>query len=105
MLPQTIWHGVPMVGLPGMMDQPWNVRKADYWGFGIALPSVYAAREDEVYAALMRVLSEPQFAEAARLAQARLRAGKKPGVARAIGPYIYTYVSVPSIQLHCAGQM
>lgn len=82
---QTLWHAVPIVGIPGMMDQPWNCRKADYWGFGISLPSIYTVKEVQLKTALSRVLSEPSFKQGALQAQARLRSGKSPGVVRAVG--------------------
>eukprot|EP00884_Botryococcus_braunii_P021538 jgi/Botrbrau1/8068/Bobra.13_2s0034.1 len=81
---ETIWHGVPLVGIPGMMDQPWNCRKADFWGFGVSVASIYTVTTDQLRSAINHVLAEPSFKEQALLAQARLRAAKRPGVMRAI---------------------
>ena len=80
-----MWHGVPVVGLPGGADQPDNALKLAHRGAGIALPFMWNVKEQQVYHALMRVLSEPSFKEKAQEVSLRLRSHKRTGLQRAAG--------------------
>jgi UDP:flavonoid glycosyltransferase YjiC (YdhE family) len=82
---QTMWHGVPIVCLPGFGDQPDNAARAAAQGAGIALPIVWKVKEEKVYAALMRLLTEPSFKIAARKVSKRMSSQKRRGVERTAG--------------------
>eukprot|EP00884_Botryococcus_braunii_P007820 jgi/Botrbrau1/17039/Bobra.49_2s0095.1 len=67
------YHGVPLVAIPLGADQ-WDMSsKAQYAGFALGLPKGRDTPPDEIAAALERVLTEPQYREAARKVSIRLR--------------------------------
>jgi len=57
--------GVPMVVTPMFADQPFNAERVAATGAGLALPT-RGATPDDIRRALVRVIEEPSFREAAR---------------------------------------
>ncbi|CAL8466391.1 g5927 [Coccomyxa elongata] len=70
---EAAYHGIPVVGLPVFGDQPDNVMKAVYRGFGLMIPPG-TITTDSLLAATLRVMAEPSFREAARKVSQRMRA-------------------------------
>jgi UDP:flavonoid glycosyltransferase YjiC (YdhE family) len=63
-LTKALRHGVPLVCLPVVADQPDNAARIAAHGAGLRLPP--DAASGDIRAALARVLEEPHFREAAR---------------------------------------
>jgi hypothetical protein len=80
-----MWHGVPILCMPGFGDQPDMAARPAHHGAGLALPYIWKAKEEEVYAALLRLITEPSFKENAQKLSRRLRAAKQIGPAAAAG--------------------
>jgi len=87
---ESLSAGVPVVVCPGFGDQPVNAEKAAELGVGLQVPrpfpdageaSAVAAYRAEVRQALLRVATEPSFAERSGYFAKALRAG---GVPRAV---------------------
>ncbi|KAK9902751.1 hypothetical protein WJX75_004835 [Coccomyxa subellipsoidea] len=70
---EAAYHGIPVVGLPVFGDQPDNVMKAVYRGFGLMIPPG-TITTDALLAATLQVMAEPSFREAARKVSLRMRA-------------------------------
>jgi UDP:flavonoid glycosyltransferase YjiC (YdhE family) len=63
-LMKALAHGVPLVCIPLVGDQPENAARLVAHGAGIRLGR--AATPDQIRAAIQRVLAQPAFAESAR---------------------------------------
>ncbi len=84
MIAQAAYHGIPVVGLPVFGDQPDNVMKAVYRGFGLMIPPG-TITADSLLAAALRVMAEPSFREAARKVSLRMRAHRLTPAQKAAG--------------------
>ena len=82
---QALWHGVPIVCLPGFGDQPDNAARVASQGAGLALPFIWKVREKQLHEALTRLLTEPSFRHAAGAVGKRLRAQKRTGAQQSVG--------------------
>ncbi len=91
-----MWHGVPIVTLPWGVDQPDMAARVAHQGAGIALPYVWFVKEEQLYQAMMRVLTEPSFKEKAKELSVRLRSHKRTGLQRAAGMHESTGQGVRS---------
>jgi UDP:flavonoid glycosyltransferase YjiC (YdhE family) len=60
---KALRHGVPLVCMPILADQPDNAARIVAWGAGLRLPR--EAPAEAIRAALTRVVDEPRFREAA----------------------------------------
>ena len=69
---ETLAAGKPMVAIPLMYDQPANARHLERLGAGEVLP-VMRLTEQRIRAAVLQVLDEPRYQEAALQAQSKLR--------------------------------
>ncbi|CAK0783984.1 hypothetical protein CVIRNUC_007187 [Coccomyxa viridis] len=70
---EAAFHGVPIVGLPVFGDQPDNVMKAVFRGFGLMIsPGTITA--DGLRDRVLRILGEASFREAAQKVSVRMRA-------------------------------
>ncbi len=83
-----MWYGVPVVGVPAIGDQPDNADRMEGLGSGIALPPLSDVQEDQLYDAVMEVVSKPSYREKAGLLSARLRSHKRSGLQRAGGAFL-----------------
>eukprot|EP00884_Botryococcus_braunii_P019292 jgi/Botrbrau1/6046/Bobra.0042s0029.1 len=80
---EALWHGVPIVGSPGLGDQPDNADRVAGLGAGVALPLLLDLKEEELYRGVMQLLSDPSYHENARRVSIRLRSHARSGVQRA----------------------
>jgi hypothetical protein len=99
-----MWHGVPILCMPGFGDQPDMAARPAHHGAGLALPYIWKAKEEEVYAALMRLITEPSFKESAQKLSRRLRAAKQIGPAAAAGGFLdepWANLSLLSKYMYC----
>eukprot|EP00884_Botryococcus_braunii_P010528 jgi/Botrbrau1/19477/Bobra.0338s0094.1 len=72
---EAAYHGVPIVGIPMVADQPDNIVKAVTKGFGIMFRrSKEGIDGDKLHAALVHVISDQQFKAAAQTISVRMRA-------------------------------
>ena len=85
-----------MVGLPVFGDQPDNVMKAVYRGFGLMIPPG-TITTDSLLAATLRVMAEPSFREAARKVSQRMRAHRLTPAQKAAGEWRDTVYSTIKI--------
>ncbi|KFM23425.1 UDP-glucuronosyltransferase 2B13 [Auxenochlorella protothecoides] len=77
---QSLYHGVPMLILPFAGDQLDNARRVEALGAGVKLGRAgFVKRQAELHAALMRVLTEDGFKQAAVRVSRELRGGPTPG--------------------------
>lgn len=81
---QAAYHGIPIVGIPVFGDQPDNVMKAVYRGFGLMI-SPGTITEHSLVAAVGRVISKPSFREAAMKVSRRMRAHRVSPAEKAAG--------------------
>ena len=56
---EAVYHGVPLLGLPMMNDQPNNLAKIQREGMGLALfwPEI---NEDSLYESINKIISDPR---------------------------------------------
>jgi glucuronosyltransferase len=56
---EAVYHGVPLLGLPMMNDQPNNLAKIEREGMGLALfwPDL---SEDVLYESINKIISDPR---------------------------------------------
>ncbi len=80
-----MWHGVPIVGHPGIGDQPDNAWKAAQHGAGIALPNIFDVKEAQQFDAVTRILREPSFKQDVEKVSRRLGSRKRLGSEEAVG--------------------
>eukprot|EP00884_Botryococcus_braunii_P020327 jgi/Botrbrau1/6979/Bobra.0165s0015.1 len=80
---ESAWYGKPIVGVPGMGDQPSNAEKVQNLGWGLAGTSAFEFDENVFHDALHRVLTEPHFAKKAALLSRQMRARKQTPVQEA----------------------
>ncbi len=73
-------YGVPMLCLPPMADQPFNARKVEALGLGIALDP--AASVEEIRASISRLLADQPLRDRALAFSAEVAA--EPGVVKAV---------------------
>jgi Glycosyl transferases, related to UDP-glucuronosyltransferase len=71
---RTLAHGTPLLLLPLGRDQQFNARRVVELGAGICLP--VAASPLEIAAALLELLAQPRFREAATDAAAKIAADR-----------------------------
>ncbi|ALC45679.1 Ugt86De, partial [Drosophila busckii] len=69
---ESIHHGKPLLGLPFFYDQFLNVERAKRAGFGLGLEHATMTAE-QFKSSIVRLLSEPQFADTAAAMSARYR--------------------------------
>jgi MGT family glycosyltransferase len=69
---ETLAAGKPMVAIPLMYDQPANARRLERLGAAEVLP-VMRLTAQRIRAAVVKVLNEPRYREAALQAQSKLR--------------------------------
>ena len=77
---ECMWFGKPMLVLPIFWDQHDNAQRVHETGFGVRLPT-YAFAEDELAAAVHRLLTDDALRARAAAAGERLR--RRPGTERA----------------------
>lgn len=83
---QAAYHGVPIVGIPMVADQPDNIVKAVARGFGIMFHrGKQGINGEELHDALLQILTEPRFKEAAAKISVRMRARKRTPLQEAAG--------------------
>ncbi|KAK9820198.1 hypothetical protein WJX72_007391 [[Myrmecia] bisecta] len=70
---EAAYHAVPIVSIPMIADQPDNAAKAVYHRFGLVVQPAEISKAN-IVSALMRVLQEPAFKEAAARVAKRLHA-------------------------------
>ncbi len=80
-----MWHGVPILCLPGFGDQSDMAARPVSHGAALSLPFIWTVKEEEVNAALTRLITEPSFKDNARKLSARLRTAKHIGPTLAAG--------------------
>jgi MGT family glycosyltransferase len=73
---ECMWFGKPMIVLPIFWDQHDNAQRVDETGYGVRLPT-YTFTDEQMIAALTRVLSDRSLRTACETAGHRLR--KTPG--------------------------
>lgn len=62
---QALQHGVPVIGVPTMHDQEFNLQRVTDLGFGVELSDL-RFKPGHLTRAVRQVLDEPRFADAAR---------------------------------------
>ena len=62
---EAIYHGVPLVGIPMLGDQPANMKKAESLGFAVQL-EFSELTEQDVQSAINTVLSKPSYTQSAK---------------------------------------
>lgn len=83
---QAAYHGVPIVGIPMVADQPDNIVKAVARGFGIMFHrGRQGINAEELHSALLQILTEPRFKQAAAKISVRMRARKRTPLQEAAG--------------------
>ncbi|KAF2894452.1 hypothetical protein ILUMI_11722, partial [Ignelater luminosus] len=63
---ETLYHGVPIVGIPIFGDQEMNVANAEIAGYGIGLP-FRDLTEDKFGAIIQEALNNPKYAQNAKI--------------------------------------
>jgi UDP:flavonoid glycosyltransferase YjiC (YdhE family) len=79
---ECMWFGKPMLVLPIFWDQHDNAQRVHETGYGVRLPT-YAFEDDQLAAALDRLLTDEALRGRAAAAGDRLR--RTPGTERAAG--------------------
>ncbi|XP_053664036.1 UDP-glycosyltransferase UGT5-like [Anopheles marshallii] len=69
---ESLYHGVPMVGIPIFGDQELNMARAEHAGYGVKL-AYETLNEETISAAIKKVLTDPSFTERAQLISERYR--------------------------------
>ncbi|KAF2888123.1 hypothetical protein ILUMI_18050, partial [Ignelater luminosus] len=62
---ETVYHGVPIVGIPIFAEQQMNVANAEVAGYGVGVP-YKTLTEERLTAALEEVLNNPKYAQNAK---------------------------------------
>jgi UDP:flavonoid glycosyltransferase YjiC (YdhE family) len=101
-LMQAGYHGIPIVGIPVFGDQPDNVMKAVFRGFGLMI-SPGTITEATLVAAVGRVTTEPRFREAARKVSVRMRAHRVSPAEKAAGGWCSSSSGLSTLQGEVAG--
>ncbi|XP_055303125.1 UDP-glucosyltransferase 2-like [Sitodiplosis mosellana] len=69
---EAIYFGKPVVGIPFFFDQSMNAQLSEQKGFGISIP-IETLTADRISTAVRKVLSEPSYAENAKIISSRFR--------------------------------
>ncbi|XP_053664500.1 UDP-glycosyltransferase UGT5-like [Anopheles marshallii] len=69
---ESLYHGVPMVGIPIYGDQELNLARAEHAGYGVKL-AYETLNEETISAAIKKVLADPSYTERAQLISERYR--------------------------------
>ena len=69
---EAVYHGIPMIGFPLFGDQPYNGRRIEHKGFGIAM-DLRSFNSQELVDNVRRILSDSSYRERVTRASAILR--------------------------------
>ena len=80
---EALYHAVPMIGFPLNGDQPYNARRMEYRGYGIAM-DIHEFTSDELLNNVHRVLSNQSYSENIGLASSIWRSSLQRPAERAV---------------------
>ena len=80
---EALYHAVPMIGFPLHGDQPYNARRMEYRGYGIAM-DIHEFTSDELLNNVHRVLSNQSYSENIRLASSIWRSSLQRPAEKAV---------------------
>ncbi|XP_034662798.1 UDP-glucuronosyltransferase 2B1-like [Drosophila subobscura] len=95
---ESLYFGKPVLGLPVLYDQH-NVERARRIGFGLGL-DLHQLKQEELEAAIHKLLSEPSYAKASSQISERYRDQPQPSLERAIWwtEYIIRHQGAPHLR-------
>jgi len=79
---EAVYHGVPMIGFPLLGDQPYNAKRLEYKGFGIAM-DIHGFTTEDLYKNIRTILTDQSYKDRVQHASDIFKSAKETPAERA----------------------